>query len=87
MRTRKGRPRPRIAAIEARWGRPIAGVLTELYVIRGLSIRQTARVLQISRERVNQLMREYGIPRRRWAYPASPMDDAQKEASHVLLDR
>jgi len=87
MRTRKIRPRPRIEAIEAKWGRPIAGILTELYVIRGLSIRETARVLGISRERVYKLLREYGIPRRQWAYPASPIDDTPKEASHVLLDR
>jgi hypothetical protein len=62
------RPARRVADVEQQWGRPIAGILTELYVIRGLTIRQAATALGMSRGRVHQLLQAYGIPRRQWGY-------------------
>ena len=59
----------KIPEIEARFGRPITGLLTQLYVIEGLSEAQVARRLGVAQVTVHTWMVRYGIPRREWAYP------------------
>ena len=50
--------------IEARWGRPLAGVLAELYVVRGHSEAEVAKALGCSQSAVHKWMVQLGIPRR-----------------------
>ena len=61
--------------IEAGWGRPIAGVLADLYVVRGMSEAEVARALGCSQSAVHKWMVRLGIPRRsvRAFPPSAPM--------------
>jgi hypothetical protein len=56
-------------AIELRYGQPITGVLTQLYVIEGLSEKEVGRELGLAQSTVHDLLVHHGIPRRQWAFP------------------
>lgn len=55
---------PRIDAIELEWGRPLSGLLAELYIVRGWSMSRVAQELRSSERQVHRWMVLYGIPRR-----------------------
>jgi len=67
---RKGpRVSPLQAQIEARYGRPIAGILTELYILQDLSEAQVAEIFGVNQTTVHDWLVKSGIPRRKWAFP------------------
>lgn len=59
-----GKSTPKIAELERRHGRPLPGLLTDLYVIKGLSEAEVGRVLGVAQNQVHRWMVRYGIPRR-----------------------
>jgi hypothetical protein len=70
---------PKRVAIEQRWGRPIAAVLMDLYLVRGLSEAAVARELGVVQPHVHRWLVRYGIPRRTVrAFPTPPVMGVQK---------
>lgn len=63
--------------IEAEYGRPIRSLLTELYVVRGLSEARVGRELRTSQQRVHAMLVRLGIPRRRVRYQYEAEDLAR----------
>ena len=55
---------PKIEALEREWGRPLSGLLAELYIVRGWPMSQVAAQLHTSERQVLRWMVRYGIPRR-----------------------
>lgn len=52
-------------AIEEREGRPIEELLTDLYVTRGLNMRDAAAELGIDKGAFSRWLERFGIPARR----------------------
>ena len=55
---------PKIEALEREWGRPLSGLLAELYIVRGWPMSRVAAQLHSSERQVHRWMIRYGIPRR-----------------------
>jgi hypothetical protein len=76
---RRARVNPRhleaVEALENRFGRPLVGLLTELYVVRGMSEAAVAHQLGVAQASVHRWLVRYGIPRRhrRWEFDTEPL--------------
>ena len=66
----------RLAQVAAEYGKPPEIMLTELYVLRGLSEAQVGQVLHVSQRAVHTWLVKHHIPRRHahWAFDRVPQE-------------